>query len=69
MNKKNILLLLFISLYTCCNVNLWDVKTVYSIENSTQEAMSISWQSGGGQADVLTGRRGELFLGPLNRKP
>lgn len=68
MSKKNILFLLFISFYTCCNVNLWDVKTVYHIKNDTKEAMHISWQSGGGQANVLTGRKGALVLGPLESK-
>ena len=62
--KKILLFFGILPLYAA--VNLWDEETIYRFENTTDEIMDVTWQSGGGKADTLSGRKGTFTLGPLN---
>ncbi|MBY0110105.1 MAG: hypothetical protein K2X90_03280 [Candidatus Babeliaceae bacterium] len=43
--------------------NAFETQSSYTITNSTQEPMDVTWQSGGGSSyDVLTGRQGSFYV-------
>lgn len=62
--KKRMLFLSIVPVYAA--VNLWDEETTYRFKNETDEIMYVAWQSGGGKADTLSGRKGSFTLGALS---
>ena len=54
-------LLLFFNTHFA-NEGLWNQFTYYTVINTTQEIMEVSWQSGSGIENTLTGKGGSFTL-------
>ncbi len=60
-------LLLFFNTHFA-NEGLWNQFTYYTVINTTQEIMEVSWQSGGGIKNTLTGKGGSFTLPALGKQ-
>lgn len=69
MKKIYYLIALFIFFNTqFASEGLWNQFTYYTIINTTQEIMEVSWKSGGGIENTLTGKGGSFTLPALGKQ-